>query len=63
MKKITSSVRSTDLLHTGKLKLYDNLKKVDVVDELHQRNISFHLSQPVNELSEILVKEMKGKSY
>ena len=60
LEKIYSSVRSRDLSRSGKLKLYENLKKVDLIDELHQRNVKFYSTQTVDTLRELLNDEMKG---
>ena len=60
MEKIKSSVRSVDLLRNGKLKLYDNLKKTDIIDELHQRGIKFYSTQNATDLQDLLTEEMKG---
>ena len=45
MNTLTATTRSLNILHNRKLKIYENLSKVDIVDELHQRNISFYQSQ------------------
>ena len=42
------------------MKLYDNLDKVDLIDELYQRSVSFFQSQTKEFLKKWLVKEMKG---
>ena len=58
--KIKLSVSSKDKLKSGTTKLYSNLDKIDIADELHQRKIKFRITQPVKELKEKLLEEMHG---
>ena len=47
-------------MKNNSLKLYSNLDKVDLIDELHQRKIKFFQNQTKGSLEKLLVKEMKG---
>lgn len=38
---VLKSVSSADKLNNGALKLYDGLKKHELINELHQRNVKF----------------------
>ena len=60
MNTLTATTRSLNMLHNRKLKIYENLSKVDTIDELHQRNISFSQSQIKEFLHKLLKKEVKG---
>ena len=41
-------------------KRYDNLRKPDIIDELHQRKVKFTSSLPQKELMELLFYELHG---
>ena len=60
MNTLTATTRSVNMLHNRKLKIYENLSKVDIIDVLHQRNISFYQSQTKEFLHNLLKKEVKG---
>ena len=60
MNALTATTRSLNMLHNRKLKIYENLSKVDIVDDLHQRNISFYQNQTKEFLHKLLKKEVKG---
>ena len=47
-------------MKNNSLKLYSNLDKVDLIDELHQCKIKFFQNQTKGSLEKLLVKEMKG---
>ena len=47
-------------MKNNSLKLYSNLDKVDLIDELRQRKIRFFQNQTKGSLEKLLVKEMKG---
>ena len=60
VEKVKFSLASQErLVSGGKVKLYSNLAKPDIVSELHE-SIKFRCTQPTKELQEILVKEMAG---
>ena len=42
VQKVVTSVSSREKIKMGKTKLYKNLKKHEIIDELHERDISFH---------------------
>jgi hypothetical protein len=51
---VSATTTSQTKLCEGKLKLYDNLDKVDLIDELHQRNVSFFQSHTKEFLKKII---------
>ena len=57
MKFTTNSVSH---LERKSLKLYDNLRKPDIIDELHQRKVKFTSSLSQKELMDLLLHEMHG---
>ena len=42
------------------VKLYSNIKKDEVVQELHERKVSFTCKSSAKDLQELLIKEMHG---
>ena len=42
------------------MRLYSNLKNDEVVQELHERTISFTCKSSAKDLEELLIKEMHG---
>ena len=60
VEKVKFSLAFQEQVSGGKVKLYSNLAKPDIVSELYERNIKFRFTQPTKELQEILVKEMAG---
>ena len=48
------------LLLNSKKTLYNNLKKEEVVQELHERKVSFTCKLSAKDLQELLIKEMYG---
>ena len=57
---MSASERSSELLQTGKLKIFGNLKKSELCDELHQRGVRFFTTQNKPDLKKKLEKEVKG---
>ena len=59
-----STVRSTQAsvskLKKNLVKLYSNLKKYEIVQELHERKVSFTCKSSAKDLQELLIKEMYG---
>ena len=60
LNKINISTVSQRKMEEGSLKMYSKLDKVDIFDELHERNIKFYQHQRKDILEKILVKEMHG---
>ena len=60
MEIMSASERSSELLQSGRLKIFGNLKKHELCDELHQRGVSFFTTQNKTVLEEKLEKEVKG---
>ena len=60
LNKISLSTNSLDKLTDGRLHIYSNLSKADIIDELHQRELKFYQHLPKQTLQDLLVKEMKG---
>ena len=58
--KVRSTQASVSKLKRNLLKLYSNLKKDEVVQELHERKVSFTCNSSAKELQELLIKEMHG---
>ena len=58
--KILQSVASLEKIEQGKVKLYSNLTKQEISDELHERGIKFSIDENKVSLSKKLVKEMHG---
>ena len=58
--KIKATESSKRKLQQNKLKLYKNLKKEEIVQELHERKVSFFCHLNLKDLQEILNKEMHG---
>ena len=56
---VSATTTSQTKLCKGNLKLYENLDKVDLINELYQRGVSFFQSQK-EFLKKLLVKEIKG---
>ena len=51
---VSATATSQTKLCKGNLKLYENLDKVDLIDELHQRGVSFFQSQTKEFLKKLL---------
>ena len=60
LNKISLSTNSRGKLANAKLHLYNNLSKIDIIEELHQREIKFKQSMNKDVLQQLLIKEMMG---
>ena len=60
MQKILQSECSETKIKEGKTKLYKNLQKHEIIDELHQRGISFWSQDKKANLEDKLINEMHG---
>ena len=60
MQKIIQSECSETKIKEGKTKLYKNLQKHEIIDELHQRGISFWSQDKKANLEDKLINEMHG---
>ena len=60
MQKILQSECSETKIKEGKTKLYKNLRKHEIIDELHQRGISIWLQDKKANLEDKLINEMHG---
>ena len=60
VEKVKSTTNSVSRLERKSLKLYDNLKKPDIIDELHQRKVKFTSSLSQAQLMDLLLYEMHG---
>ena len=58
--KVLETETSKIKLHGGCIKLYDNIKRGDVVSELHGRAVKFSCHVPVKKLNDLLTEEMHG---
>lgn len=58
--KIMVTTGSKERLSPSNLKLYNNLSKADIINELHQRDVKFLSTSPTKELQELLNYEMGG---
>ena len=57
--KIMETTTSQEKTTNGLMKLYSNIDKVDLIDELHQRNVTFFQ----HERKDVLVKKIYRKMY
>ena len=57
---IYKTTTSIEKINKNCLKLYDNLDKTDMIDELHQRKVKFNCNDTKAKLGELLIAEMKG---
>ena len=55
---VRSTQASVSKFKKNLVKLYSNLKKDEVVQELHERKVSFTCNSSVKDLQELLIKEM-----
>ena len=60
MQKVLQSECSETKIKEGKTKLYKNLQKHEILDELHQRGISFWSQDKKANLGDKLINEMHG---
>ena len=60
LNKISLSTNSRGKLANAKLHLYNNLSKIDIIEELHQRETKFKQSMNKDVLQQLLTKEMMG---
>ena len=63
MQKILQSECSENRIKEGKTKLYKNLQKHEIIDELHQRGISFCSLDKKASLEDKLIHEMHGMQH
>ena len=59
-KKVLSTISSQEQISSGGSKLYKKLKKQEIINELHEREIYFHSDSKKHVLEEKLIKEMHG---
>ena len=59
VEKVKSTTNSVSRSERKSLKLYDNLKKPDIIDELHQRKVKFTSSLSQKQLMDLLLYEMR----
>ena len=60
IEKVKITTTSVSRLEKNTIKLYENVKKIEVVNELHQRSVKFISSLPQKELMSLLQYEMHG---
>ena len=60
VQKIMTSITSQNKISNGKIKLYKNLPKHEIIDELHERGIPFQCDSKKGVLEEKLTAEMHG---
>ena len=58
--KILKSVASQEKIISGKIKLYSNLRKQQIVDELHEHGVKFTIESKKDVLEQKLIEEMHG---
>ena len=54
IEKVKIMTTSVSRLEKNTIKLYENLKKVEIIDELHQRSVKFSSSLPQKDLMSLL---------
>ena len=57
---LSATGRSHEMLQAGKLKMFENINKAEICDELHQRNVKFSMTQTKEVLLKKLQDEIKG---
>ena len=62
VEKVKRTTNSVSCLERKSLKRYDNLKKPDIIDELHQQKVKFTSSLSQKQLIDLLLYEMHGIS-
>ena len=60
MQHVMKTVSSKEKIREGRTKLYSNLRKHEIIDELHQRDIKFSIDNKKQILEEKLKLEMHG---
>ena len=60
MQHVMKTIPSKEKIKDGRSKLYSNLKKHEIIDELHQRDIKFSIDNKKYILEEKLKSEMHG---
>ena len=60
MQHVMKTVSSKEKIREGRTKLYSNLRKHEIIDELHQRDIKFSIDNKKKILEEKLKSEMHG---
>ena len=58
--KVTETESTLQRIRRGDVKLYHNLKKDEIIDELHQRKVKFSCSLNGKDLLTMLEYEMHG---
>ena len=58
--KVKITTTSVSRLEKNITKLYENIKKIEIIDELHQRNVKFSSSLPQKDLMSLLQYEVHG---
>ena len=54
IEKVKITITSVSRLEKNTIKLYENVKKTEVVNELHQRSVKFSSSLPQKDLMSLL---------
>ena len=60
MRHVMKSHNCREKIKAGQTKLFSNLKKHQIIDELHQRGLKFFMDSPKNVLEDKLKTEMHG---
>ena len=58
--QVLKTTCSREKLAAGRTKLYSNLKKCEIIDELHERGIKFSIDEKKPDLAAKLIEEMHG---
>ena len=60
IEKVKITTTSVLRLEKNTIKLHENMKKIEIIDELHQRSVKFSSSLPQKDLMSLLQYEMHG---
>ena len=60
IEKVKITTTSVSRLEKNTIKLYENMKKIEIIDELHQRSVKFSFSLPQKDLMSLFQYEMHG---